>query len=77
MNTVLLALVAAATATTPALADPLTTKPADTAEAPAPAPKKVQRVCLVDTVTGSRVAHKTCRTREEWARMNVELPAAR
>jgi hypothetical protein len=57
------AAVLVAGATTPAYAaDPTT-------DAPAKASAKVakeKRYCVVDTLTGSRVPKKVCRTRAEW-----------
>jgi hypothetical protein len=57
----------AATASAPALAtgrdpDP---KPVAT-EAAAAQPSMDKRICLSDRRTGSRLAHKTCKTRGEW-----------
>jgi hypothetical protein len=31
-----------------------------------PKPKAEQRFCVVSDVTGSRIAHKVCKTRKEW-----------
>ncbi|NJR80742.1 hypothetical protein [Sphingomonas corticis] len=72
------AIVAALAFAAPAAAEPLSPKPvSETASQDGmPAPKmREQRVCAVDTITGSRIPHKTCHTREEWRNLNVELPA--
>ncbi|MGL4313067.1 MAG: hypothetical protein ACRCSO_03670 [Sphingomonas sp.] len=41
-----------------------------TAAAPAAKP---QRYCINDTVTGSRLPHRTCLTKEEWAAQGVDV----
>lgn len=58
-------------ATAPAFAKDA--KPADTprteasrADAASTAIPRVKRYCVFDTTTGSRIARKTCRTREAW-----------
>ena len=75
------ALIAAATLAiafgTPALAEPRAPKPvSETATQDAlPAPKvREQRVCLIDTPTGTRIARKDCHTRAQWRAMDVDLP---
>jgi hypothetical protein len=35
---------------------------------PAAEPTPQKKYCVVDTLTGSRIAHKTCKTREAWIR---------
>lgn len=64
----------------PASAEPLAPKPVSEASSQdgLPAPKTAspqQRVCLVDTITGSRIAQKECRTRDGWKAIGVKLPA--
>ena len=65
-------------AVSPAAAEPLAPKPVAEAAAQegVPAPKaQRQRVCVVDTITGSRLPVKQCHTREEWRARGVDLPA--
>ena len=35
-------------------------------QAPKASPVKATRYCVTDTVTGSRIARKSCQTREQW-----------
>lgn len=35
-----------------------------------------RRICIVDTITGSRVPVKVCHTREDWQKMGID-PLAR
>ena len=37
-------------------------------ETPAAEPTPQKKYCIVDTVTGSRIAQKVCKTREAWIR---------
>lgn len=68
------AAVLVAGATAPAYAaDPTTdaAKPATAAKA-----EKAKRYCVADTLTGSRMAKKVCRTRAEWIAHNGFDPVA-
>lgn len=72
------ALVAAFAFAAPAVAEPRSPRPVTEAamQEGMPAPKmREQRVCAVDTVTGSRIPRKACYTRQQWRDMNVQLPA--
>lgn len=35
-------------------------------QAPSAKPATAKRYCVIDSVTGSRLPHKTCQTREQW-----------
>lgn len=75
--TFVFAAAASLVAAVPAVAEPRAPeKPADSmiAAASTPAAKPVQ-YCFEDTITGSRVPVKKCRTRAEWNRMGVEIPS--
>jgi hypothetical protein len=78
VSSVAAAMIAAAVlvagATAPAYAaDPTgeAPKPAATAKA-----EKAKRYCVVDTLTGSRVQRKICRTRAEWIAHTGSDPTA-
>lgn len=43
------------------------------ASAPAPARAEQRRYCVVDQITGSRLARKQCQTRADWARDGVDV----
>lgn len=36
-----------------------------------------QRICFVDTITGSRIPVRHCDTRANWSRMGVDVQAVR
>lgn len=38
-------------------------------------PKTTKKYCIVDTITGSRVSKKVCKTREEWEAEGVDITA--
>ncbi|QKS01478.1 hypothetical protein F9288_18995 [Sphingomonas sp. CL5.1] len=69
-------LIAAATiAFTAAIAVPAaarTLPPPAPVPAPTDTPSPTQRICWVDTVTGSRIPTKECHTRAEWQKMGVD-----
>lgn len=72
----LFALAAVAAVSSPAFAEPRAPKPVteNAAQDGIPAPRaREQRVCLVDTITGSRIPKRECRTRSDWASRNVDL----
>lgn len=47
--------------------------PAADAGAPTAAPAKAEpKYCLVDTVTGSRIPAKVCKTRSEWKKQGFD-----
>lgn len=77
----LIAIAAAAAslaAVAPVSAEPLSPKPVSEAAAQdgMPAPKvREQRICFVDTITGSHIPTKECRTRSDWSAKGVKLPA--
>ena len=35
-------------------------------------PSPTQRVCVVDTITGSHIPTKLCHTRAEWAKLGID-----
>ncbi len=50
--------------------------------APTPAPKAASstynpRVCVVDTVTGSRIPHRDCKTLDQWRAEGIDPLAKR
>jgi hypothetical protein len=60
--------------------------PAESRTAPAAAPAEQSgggaktkshavKYCVVDKLTGSRIAKKTCKTKEEWARDGIDITA--
>lgn len=68
MTTAFIAFAGLTLGSTPALPrdKPAAPKPSETpAAASAPAADET-RYCVVNTVTGSRISHKTCRTRADW-----------
>ena len=56
-------LVASATAPAYAAVDPTADAPKSAAVAK---PEKSQKICVADTLTGTRMPKKICRTRAEW-----------
>jgi hypothetical protein len=38
-------------------------------------PKTAKKYCVVGTITGSRVARKVCKTREEWEAEGIDITA--
>jgi hypothetical protein len=45
------------------------------ASAPTTAQPQEKRYCIVDTITGSRVPVKVCKTRKEWQAEGVDITA--
>jgi hypothetical protein len=43
--------------------------------AAAPGSAKVTKYCFVDTMTGSRIPVKECKTKKEWEDLGVQVPA--
>lgn len=43
----------------------------------APTQNTAQKYCVVDTVTGSRLAHKVCKTRQDWISQDGFDPLAK
>jgi hypothetical protein len=72
-----LAGMALSTAATAEPNDPVAaTPPAANESAPTAAPKAEQKYCIVETLTGSRIRQKTCKTRGEWMKENSFDPLA-
>lgn len=59
---------------TAAFAEP---KPPVPAPAAATAASDTQLYCVIDTVTGSRVAKKVCKTKAQWLDRGVDVTAGR
>ena len=43
----------------------------------APSEKAAQKYCVVDTVTGSHLSHKICKTRQDWISQDGFDPLAK
>jgi hypothetical protein len=43
----------------------------------APSEKTAQKYCVVDTVTGSHLSHKICKTRQDWISQDGFDPLAK
>lgn len=43
----------------------------------APSENTARKYCVVDTVTGSRLAHKVCKTRQDWISQDGFDPLAK
>ena len=72
------AIVAIFAVAAPATAEPLSPKPVTEAAVQDGVPAtrvREQRVCLVDSIVGSRIPRRACHTREQWRDLNVQLPA--
>lgn len=69
--------VASLFAAIPAIAAPIPAKPATVESDSARQANPQQRICFVDTITGSRIPVRHCDTRANWARQGIEVPVAR
>ena len=68
----LIAATAAAVIAIPATARTVAPAPVAPAPASTATPSPTQRVCIVDTVTGSLIPMKVCHTRADWAKMGID-----
>ncbi|WEK43579.1 MAG: hypothetical protein P0Y64_01735 [Candidatus Sphingomonas colombiensis] len=65
-------IVAAVSLAAPASARTVAPPPVAPIAAPSTTPSPAQRICVVDTLTGSRIPTKVCHTRADWARLGID-----